>query len=131
MNIAAAHQEDDIVEKLKKENADLQRKVTLLEKHKKLTEQEINNRKRITVDQFCARNNLSKVMYYELAKEGLAPKSYKLCNDKGEPVIKRSFINISDEEAWQKDPKRWQQYDYDMSHTKVDEHGNPRKPLTV
>ena len=74
-------------------------------------------------------SNLYKM--HELAKEGLAPKSYKLCNDKGEPVIKRSFINISDEEAWQKDPKRWQQYDYDMSHTKVDEHGNPRKPLTV
>ena len=130
MNIAAAHQEDDIVEQLRKENADLQRKISLLEKHKKLTEQEINNRKRITVDQFCARNNMSKVMYYSLAKEGLAPKSYKLCNDKGEPVIKRSYINIADEEEWQNDPKRWQQYNYDMSHTKVDADGNPKNSLT-
>tara|TARA_Y100001938_G_C8000550_1_gene384459 strand:+ start:133 stop:522 length:390 start_codon:yes stop_codon:yes gene_type:complete len=129
MNIAAAHQEDDIVEQLRKENADLQRKISLLEKHKKLNDQELNNRHSITIDQFCARNNLTKGLYYELANNNLAPKSYKLTDDNGKPLLRRSFIRIKDEKAWRDNPKRWRQYTYDMGHTKVDAEGNPSNPL--
>jgi len=118
MTLGEIQEEDNLIAELKKEIGDLKRSNALLRKHKKLSEQELNNRKRITIEQFCARNNLTKGLYYALAKDGLAPKSYKLCNDKGEPIMKRSFINVDEEKEWQDDPKRWQQYTYDMSHTK-------------
>ena len=125
----ASRDEDNLVDSLKKEVADLRKAKTLLEKHKKLNEQEFNNRKTITIDQFCARNNLNKPLYYALVKDGLVPKAVKLVDNEGKPVMRRSFIRIEDEAKWQADPNRWKHYDYDMGHTKVDENGNPRNPL--
>ena len=76
MTLSEAVEEDNLIDELRKKVADLERANSLLKKHAKVCEHERANRNNITVHEFCARNNLSRQMYYVLLKDGLVPKPF-------------------------------------------------------
>ena len=121
MTLNEAVEEDNLIADLRKKIADQQRAISMLQRHAKVCEHERANRNNITVHEFCARNNMSRQMFYNLLnnEDGpLVPKPFKLVNNKGEPVMKKSFISLKQEAQWRKDANRWKEYTYDMSHTK-------------
>ena len=118
MTLSEAVEEDNLIDELRKKVADLERANTLLKRHAKVCEYERANRNNITVHEFCARNHLSRQMFYILLKDGLVPKPFYLVNKEGKPVLKKSFISLADEEKWRKDESKWKEYTYDTSHTK-------------
>ena len=114
MNIAAAHKEDDEIEKLQRQITNLKRSNTLLKKNADL--EATVEKQMLTVDQFCVRNSLSRGMYYKLLREGLVPKPVALKDKNGNSVMRRQFIKVADEEAWLKNSKNFVVEDMDTNH---------------
>ena len=97
MNIQAAQVEDDVIESLKKDNANLRRSIKLLRRNAEINAGQKNM---MTVDDFCFRNSMSRGTYYALLADGLVPQPITLTNKKGEPVMRRQFIKLADEKEW-------------------------------
>ena len=98
MNIAAMHEEDSVIEQLKKRVANLERSNTLLKRSKEEVDQ---HRDMHSIDETCRRMNVSKPTFYALQKKGLAPRLTRL---KG---TRRQFVMDVDLQDWLSNEKNF------------------------
>jgi len=94
MNISQMQAEDESIELLKKENADLKRKVSQIEKRYREDVLYAREKSMYSVDEWCYRNSVSKFVFYRLQKEGRGP---RLTSIKG---TRRQFITADDDKEW-------------------------------
>ena len=96
-----AKAEDNLIEHLQTEIANLKRANSNL-KNRFNVDLEAAGKDMYSIDEWCHKNSMSKVMFYKLVKEKKVPLPVSIHG------LRRQFIRREDDEAWRKDVENFE-----------------------